>query len=133
MRDALLAFLQTTFPGVEPGAVGARALSGPGGPSLLGDIAVMIVLAPLVEEILFRGFIFGALLDRLRPLAAAGLSAILFAGAHLAWEPQAFLSLFCLGLVSAYTYLLTRSLWPSILLHAGYNAAILATALLLRM
>jgi membrane protease YdiL (CAAX protease family) len=133
MRDALLAFLQTTFPGVEPGAVGARALSGPGGPSLLADIAVMIVLAPLVEEILFRGFIFGALLDRLRPLAAAGLSAILFAGAHLAWEPQAFLSLFCLGLVSAYTYLLTRSLWPSILLHAGYNAAILATALLLRM
>jgi len=133
LRDALLAFLQMTLPGVAAGAVGARALPSASGASLAADGLLMLVLAPLAEEILFRGFIFGALLDRLRPLAAAALSALLFAGAHLAWEPQAFLSLFCLGLVSAYTYLLTRSLLPSIVLHVGYNAAILATALLLRM
>ena len=133
VRDALLAGLHTMLPGMMPGAVGARALPGASGASLAVDGVLMILLAPLAEEILFRGFVFGALLDRLRPLAAAGLSALLFAGAHLAWEPQAFLSLFCLGLVSAYAYLLTRSLIPSLLLHAGYNAAILATALLLRM
>jgi len=129
LRDMLLTGVET----VLPGALGARALPGAGTASLLADALIVVLLAPLAEEVIFRGFIFGALLDHLRPLAAAALSALLFAGAHLAWEPQAFLSLFCLGLVSAYTYLLTRSLLPSIVLHAGYNAAILLTALLLRM
>jgi membrane protease YdiL (CAAX protease family) len=133
VRDMLIAWLQAMLPGMIPGAVGARASSGPGGWSVAADLVLVLLLAPVAEEIIFRGFLFRALYDRVRPIAAAGLSALLFAAAHLAWEPQAFVSLFCLGMVSAYVYQGSRSLIPSILLHAGYNGVILIAASVLRM
>jgi len=132
-RDVLVVVLRIMLPGMVPGAMGAQALPVAGVPAVAADCVLLVLVAPLVEEIIFRGFLFQTFLYRLRPVAAVGLSAILFAGTHLAWDPQTFLPLFCLGMVSAYMYLSSRSLIPCILLHAGYNAAILTAGLIVRM
>jgi membrane protease YdiL (CAAX protease family) len=53
-------------------------------PTLAAVVFGGILVAPLVEELLFRGLLLGSLLDRgLSPLAAGGVSVLLFAAIHL--------------------------------------------------
>ncbi len=80
-----------------------------------------VVIAPLTEEIVFRGLILRGLLGRWRPLAAIIASAALFALTHLnpAQAPVAFI----LGLILGLVYVRTRSLGLCMLGHALNNAA----------
>ena len=89
--------------------------------------AAILLLAPLGEELMFRGGLFGSLRRFGFPLAA-GLSALLFGLAHV-W-PYAFLApgyLWYLlqylpaGLALAWCYQRTGSIWSSILLHMLNN------------
>ena len=80
-----------------------------------------IVVAPLVEEYLFRGLLFRAM-QREWPLwAAAALSAGFFAVMHpfAAWPP-----VFVLGIASAWLFARSGNLLPSMILHATYNAVV---------
>jgi membrane protease YdiL (CAAX protease family) len=114
--------------------LGAAVGAGGGAPgTAVVDLLVAVLLAPLVEEVVFRGFVFRALDEHLHPLLAAGASALLFAAVHVPWDLDALVSLFALGLITAYTYRATRSLWPCIIAHAGYNACVLLAGLILRM
>ncbi|MGQ9732351.1 MAG: CPBP family glutamic-type intramembrane protease [Candidatus Zipacnadales bacterium] len=135
LQDLLLASLRTALPGVMPGAVaeGGVVASGSSGLSFGATVLLVVFVAPICEEIIFRGFVFQSLLLRMRPLAAASLSALLFAGTHLVWDAAAFLSLFVLGFVSANVYRSSQSLLPSILLHSGYNVLVLLVVEVLRM
>lgn len=93
------------------------------GDSLAGLLAALIaagLMAPLVEEMLFRGFLFGGLRQRVAPWAAAVLSALLFAALHL--QPFAFPVLFLYGILLAMLYHRSNSLWPPILMHATINS-----------
>lgn len=93
-------------------------------------LLIVIFLAPVVEETLFRGLVFGALKDRNRALAYAA-SCALFALAHV-WQfavasrdPARFLAMtqyLIPGLVLAWAYDHAGTLWASIGLHAGVNA-----------
>ena len=83
-------------------------------------IVTTVVLGPLVEEIVFRGFLFGALAPRIGVIAAALVSALLFGAAHA--DPVLFPSLAALGLIAAFAYAATGNLWVSIALHATHNA-----------
>ncbi len=80
-----------------------------------------VVVAPLTEELVFRGLILRGLLGRWRPLAAILFSAGLFALVHFnpAQAPVALL----LGLLTGWLYARTRSLGLCILAHALNNAA----------
>jgi membrane protease YdiL (CAAX protease family)/uncharacterized RDD family membrane protein YckC len=90
---------------------------------VLGLIGVAVV-APVVEEILFRGVVFGWLRGRMPAVAAAVISAALFSLAHLGWMDWALLlPVFGIGLVLAGLYHHSRSLWPGILVHASVNTA----------
>lgn len=84
-------------------------------------LAVMVVglLAPLVEELIFRGLIFGWLRARLPLWLAVVVSAAVFAGAHVI--PVLLPALFAIGLVLAIVYQWTGSLWVTVLLHAMQN------------
>lgn len=83
------------------------------------------LIAPLTEEIFFRGFMFPAFRDRLGEFWGITLSAGIFGLAHL--QPLALPALFGLGALLAWLYQRTGSLWPCILLHATVNSvAILA-------
>jgi len=86
------------------------------------------VIAPVAEEIFFRGFVFGGLRPRYGWRRAAVASAGLFALLHL--TPTAILPIFLLGLIFAYLYQLSDSLWPSILMHVLTNSVALGAAYL---
>jgi membrane protease YdiL (CAAX protease family) len=93
-------------------------------------VVVGIALAPLAEEILFRGVVFPLVLQRLRPAAAIAFSAALFAWMHL--HVPALVPLFVIATAFALGYLYTGSLLTPIVMHALFNAVNLAALWLLR-
>jgi membrane protease YdiL (CAAX protease family) len=83
--------------------------------------AMVAVLAPLFEETVFRGFLLTSLNRYLPTAGAIGLSAILFALAHL--NAADLLPLTVLGVVLGTLYHQSRNLLSSILLHSLWNTA----------
>ena len=84
-------------------------------------IFTVVVAAPLCEELLFRGGIFGWLRGHLPVAAAAPVSAALFAGAHR-FLPL-FVLLFVFGLTAALYYRRTGSTLNTMVMHACQNGA----------
>lgn len=90
------------------------------------------VFAPFVEELFFRGFIFGTLRRQHRLPIAYVSSGLLFSLLHV--NPQSMNGLQSLGLVAAviglgtllaWTYQRQASLFPSMIAHAVNNAVVL--------
>lgn len=78
------------------------------------------VLAPLAEELLFRGFIFRGMRQKLPFWPAALIVSLLFALAH--GQVNVGLDVFALSIVLCWLREKTGSLWPGIILHASKNA-----------
>jgi len=85
---------------------------------------LLVVLAPLAEELLFRGFLYRLLRQRLPAGASIAISASVFAALHCA--PTLFPWMFVVGVVFGLVVEKTQSLYASILLHAMINALALA-------
>ena len=81
------------------------------------------LLAPLVEEILFRGVFFAALRSRLPLWQAALVSGLLFGALHANWV--SFIPIAWLGVVLAYLYETTGSLYVSVAVHAAHNGVMI--------
>jgi uncharacterized protein len=84
----------------------------------------VLVVAPIGEELLFRGALLRGLLRRTNPTLAIWGSGLAFALVHVALDPGsgfAVPALLGLGLLSSYRALRTGDLSQSILLHAGFN------------
>ncbi len=83
----------------------------------------VVIVAPVVEELLFRGLLLRSLLRRTTPAWAVTISAGLFGLVHLA-DPGAAVvvpGLVALGLLTGVEATRTGSLSRPILLHAGFN------------
>ena len=78
-----------------------------------------VIIAPLYEELLFRGIIFPKLIQKTNFLIALFLSSFVFALLH--FHLSALLPLFSLSIILSFTYLHSSSLWPCISLHALFN------------
>lgn len=91
----------------------------------VATILVATVLAPILEEALFRGAILQGLAGRYGPRAATMWTAVFFAFFHL-YNPWQIVPTFFLGIVLAWLVLTTGSLLASILVHSAFNAASLA-------
>ena len=89
----------------------------PAGVALLTLLAV--VMAPLFEELFFRGFLFRGLARSWGWPLAAVVSGAIFGAVHQ--QLTVFIPLFALGFVLAWTYKRTGSLWTPIALHAVFN------------
>ncbi|MEO8746825.1 MAG: CPBP family intramembrane glutamic endopeptidase [Rhodanobacter sp.] len=95
----------------------------------IGLTALAITLAPLVEELLFRGVLLSSLIPRCGLALSVLLSACAFAAIHLPglrWQWYAVPELLLLGIALAWLRLHYRSLWPSVLAHGTNNALALA-------
>jgi membrane protease YdiL (CAAX protease family) len=92
---------------------------------LLFTVAVAVVLAPVLEEALFRGVILHGLARRRGPRAATLWTAAFFAFFHF-YNPWQIVPTFFLGLLLGWVVLTTRSLWSSILVHSAFNGLSLA-------
>lgn len=89
--------------------------------------ALGVILAPLLEELFFRGLFYPLARRTVGVMPAILLTAILFAfihGAQLgyAWAPL--LSIFVVGVVLTLVRQLTESVSASYLVHCGYNLAL---------
>lgn len=95
----------------------------------LASLAVMAVLAPLVEELVFRGLLYGWLASRWNSGLAWIVSSLAFAAAH--YEPAHIVIVLPLGLLFGWLRRRTDSLVPSICAHVANNAfAVFAAAYL---
>ena len=87
--------------------------------STYASLLVATFVAPICEEVFFRGFVLMGLSRGMPPGWAILISSLLFAIAH--GDPGSFAVLFIIGLALAFLRWRTRSLWPSILLHTLNN------------
>lgn len=80
----------------------------------------IVFVAPVVEEIFFRGFMFAGLRTRYDWPWAMVISAGLFAASHL--SITFFIPSFALGCIFAYLYQSSDSVWPGMIIHGAVNA-----------
>jgi membrane protease YdiL (CAAX protease family) len=86
-------------------------------------LGVLVILAaPVSEEIFFRGFLFGGLRGRMSFWAAAIVSGLLFGLVHLPTGPAQVPPLAVFGVLLAWLYERTGSLGPPIFMHMIQNA-----------
>jgi uncharacterized protein len=81
---------------------------------------LLIVVAPLAEEIFFRGFLYQAFRNSFGVLPGALLSAVIFGAIH--FEFFKLVQLAILGVILALLFEKTQSLWSPIMLHALNNS-----------
>lgn len=93
----------------------------------LGDAAIgffIVAVAPITEELFFRGFMFAGMRRRLPFAAAAAISAALWGLFHYTgagtWGVVLQLAVF--GIALSWLYERTGSIWPPIAIHAFNNA-----------
>ena len=95
----------------------------------LGLVLAAVLLAPITEELLFRGVLLNALAPRGKRFALV-TSAAVFAAAHILgldldrlWQSAVVVlpPLFLLGLVLGWVTQRSGRLGPAILLHSGWN------------
>jgi membrane protease YdiL (CAAX protease family) len=125
----LLGLVSHIFPGINVDQKQQLGFENPAtDTSLLLTFVSLVVLPPLVEETVFRGFVYSGLKTKLKPIVAALATSALFAMAHLEFgsgKPLlwvAGIDTFTLSLVLCYLREKTDSLWPGILLHALKNS-----------
>lgn len=92
-----------------------------------GGIVRVVILAPVVEELIFRGVIFSGFQKNYSPFWSVFFSALLFALFHL--NPWQLGPTFLLGLLLGLVRLRTGSLLAAIFTHALHNGMIFYTVL----
>lgn len=83
-------------------------------------VAFLVLIGPLLEELVFRGFLYGPIRRRVGSTIAIFLTAVLFMLGHGHFSQ----STFVFGLLFAYLYESTQSLVPSVLFHVLLNLRI---------
>jgi len=89
------------------------------------QILLIVIAAPVSEEVCFRGMLFGGLRTRMPRIAAALVSALIFGGLHALTGVSAVPPLIFFGFVLCLLYEKTGSIVPGILLHMLNNSVAL--------
>jgi membrane protease YdiL (CAAX protease family) len=82
-----------------------------------------VVLAPIAEETLFRGFLFkGIAVSRAGPLVAVVISSIAWATLHIQYDWYGVVTIAVMGVFLGVVRQTTRSLYLTMVLHAIANS-----------
>ena len=105
----------------------AQLFQGPAAVALLAGV-VVIIMAPIIEEVLFRGLAFAGIAARLGPGWAVAITTIVFTALHapekiLYWP--GFIDVAAVALLSCALRLRYRSIRPGIAMHFMYNFGML--------
>jgi membrane protease YdiL (CAAX protease family) len=85
-------------------------------------IAGTVLIAPIAEEIIFRGFVLRAFLDNGYKLATAvGLASLIFSSIHVFFGPGILIFTLLWALFPTFLYLKFKSLYPAIAFHIVNN------------
>jgi membrane protease YdiL (CAAX protease family) len=110
----------------------AQLLQGPRAIALLAAL-VIIIIAPIVEELLFRGIAFAGIAARLGPGWAAALTTIIFTAVHAPEKllyPPGFIDVAAVALLSCWLRLRYHSIRPGMVMHFLYNGSMLVVPLM---
>ncbi len=115
------------------GLVGDAVPLGQAGEPLMGSVdtageiliyfLLACVLAPIFEEIVFRGYVYAGLRRVASPRWAMLLGGLIFASVHM--NPAAMVIITLIGILLCYLYERTRSLLPGMVAHSLHNALVL--------
>lgn len=94
--------------------------------AVAANAAVIVIAAPVVEELFYRG-VGVRLLQRFGPVVAIGVTGLAFGLAHGLLIGLVPLAIFGIGL--AWVRLRAASVWPCIVAHSLYNGTVLALGL----
>lgn len=103
-------------------------LTGPSGVTRALTLGFMVLGAPVLEELVFRGFLQGTLALRVGGPRAAVVSALAFGFFHIA-DPQVVPVLIGIGALLAWLRMRSGSVLPSMLAHMVNNGVALLLAL----
>ena len=92
-------------------------------------IVVLVFIAPVVEELVFRGFVLQTFLAKFKPVYATLISAGIFSAVH--FEFQSVGIIFALALILNWIFMRSKSLWPCIGFHMLNNALVFLVEILL--
>lgn len=93
-------------------------------PSVFTNLLLVTgVLAPVLEETVFRGFLLTSLTRYTSVPVAVTLSSVAFAACHL--SVRDFPQLFALGMVMGFVYARSRNLMSNIVIHGAWNSGVL--------
>jgi len=98
-------------------------------PLILG-VLTTIVIAPILEEFIFRGFLFSQLKNTLGNWGAISLSSLAWTSLHFQYELKILFILFLFGLILGFLRWKYNSLFLVMVLHAVNNLVALITAYL---
>jgi len=127
LASATIGLLQATLGfAIEEQAWLIELLSEDG--AALGLVPWIVVVAPLAEEMFFRGYLFRFLHERVGPRVAYPLSAACFSLIH--FHIPGLLVYFVVGLLFAWACRRTATLAAAVVAHVVYNGAALGVALL---
>ncbi len=88
-----------------------------------GTFLKVVILAPVIEELIFRGIIMHGFMRNYRPFTAILVSALFFALFHL--NPWQFPATFLLGLLLGWVMFITRNIFACMAGHAINNLLVL--------
>lgn len=84
-------------------------------------IVMAVVMAPIAEEVIFRGYFYGVIRRYGGRIPALLISSLIFAAIHI--HLPSVPGLFLLAIILCLLYERTGSLWASIAFHAAFNAS----------
>ncbi len=82
-------------------------------------VGILVVVGPLAEEVFFRGFLLMAFVQGIGVIPGLIVTSAIFAVSH--GDPAVMLPVFASGVSLSVVYLLTRSIWPSVVAHSAQN------------
>ena len=89
------------------------------------QVLLIVIAAPVSEEICFRGMLFGGLREKLPRVAAALIAGLIFGGLHALTGVSAVPPLIAFGFILSLLYEKTGSVVPGIILHMLNNSVAL--------
>lgn len=97
--------------------------------ALISAGIVIVLVAPFLEEIFFRGFLLGTFVDKIGIFFGSVVSAVIFAAVHFQW--QSIIPIFILGLIINMLVIKSKSIVPAIVFHVLNNGIVFAIQVLI--
>ena len=120
LSGIFIALTPSLLPFVDLNQVQDTGFSGlTGRPEYILAFLSLVVIAPIAEEIIFRGYLLGKLRKYTPLWVSILITSLLFALVHFAWNVG--IDVFALSIVLCLLRVWSKSLWPSILLHMLKN------------
>ena len=120
----------THIPGLDGQGIDISEKIGNGTFGLILSFIIAVIIAPISEEIIFRGFIGQAFLSKWPALVAIPISSAIFAISH--FQFSVIIPLFVIGIILGTLSYTQKSIIPGIVLHMINNASAFTILLFLK-